>query len=106
MSGQYPGREETNPKRLAQAICDLYEGRSNAFGRFTVTEDAVSTTVVAPNCGPDSLVFLTPISDDAAAEYVLGTTYIAEGDVVAGAFTVTHPNDPSVLRRYGYAIVG
>lgn len=104
MSGQYPGRGETNPRQLAEAICDLFEGRSNAFGSFTCTANQATTVVDAPNCGEDSQVFIVPRHANAAAEYGNGTIYISA--VAPGAFTVTHANSATANRTFGYAIVG
>lgn len=106
MSGYFPGSGETNPRNLARAIRDLFMGRSNAFGTFTLTHDVASTTVLAQNVGVDSVISLMPVTANAAAAIGAGTAYILAANVVAGSFIVTHANNAQTDRTFRYAIQG
>lgn len=90
--------------RIVQSIRDLFQGRSNAEGEFTLTAGATSTVVTAVNCGLGSKIFFMPRTANAAG--ALGTTYIAANGVARGQFTVTHANTGTTDRIFGYAIRG
>src|SRR5262245_9446550 len=98
MSGNVPSPTERHPYRIVQAIRELFEGRSNAVGAFTLTANAASTTVIAPNCGSGSTVLCSPRTANAAAELGNGTMYVAT--VANGAFTVTHANNAQNDRSF------
>jgi tetratricopeptide (TPR) repeat protein len=49
MSGYYPALTENKIINLVRAIRDCLNGRSNAFGKFTLTANASSTTASAEN---------------------------------------------------------
>jgi hypothetical protein len=100
----YPAPSETSIARLVRSIRALYEGRSNAVGSFTCSQNQATTTVAAPNCGPDSKVLLTPRHANAAAELGNGTLYVSA--VVPGQFTVAHSNSGTGNRTFDYAIQG
>lgn len=102
MSGTYPAQGEKNLARIVQSIRDLFAGRNNACGSFTITVSAATTTVTATNCSVDSKVLLTPTSASAAAE--AASTYVSA--VSAGSFTVTHPNNATADRTFSYAALG
>lgn len=105
MSGNYPALGEPNLARLVQSVRDLYQGRSNATGSFTLAVAPATTTVVAAtNCGDGSKILLTPRTANAAA--ALATTYILAASVVRGQFTVTHASSAQADRTFGYAIAG
>ena len=100
----YPHPKESDPVRLCQSIRDLYDGRSNACGGFTVTPDQATTVVVAPGCAPDSRVFLHPTSASAASEVGAGGLYVSAKGY--GTFTVTHANSSTEDRTFDYEIRG
>lgn len=104
MSGIPPHPAETNPLRLNRAIRDLFEGRSNTYGTFTMTENSDTTVVTQPNVGPDSVITLTPRTSAAATEFGAGTWYISA--VAEGTFTVTHVNSATANRTFDYAFHG
>lgn len=106
MSGNCPSISDTSPFAFCRAIRDLFQGRSNAFGSFTLTANAASTTVAAPNCQPDSCITLMPMTETAADELQAGTIWIPAATVTAGQFIVTHANNAGLLRTYRYAIQG
>jgi hypothetical protein len=104
MSGNVPIPTEQDPYKIVRAIRDLFEGRSNAVGSFTLTANAASTTVTAPNCGAGASVLAFPRTANAAAELGNGTLYI--GTVGNGAFVVTHANNAQTDRTFHYAAFG
>ena len=106
MSGFLPSLDETQPFQMVRGIRDLSQGRSNAFGTFTLTANAATTTVAAPNCAPESCISLMPLTAHASAEMGAGTIYIASATVTQGQFVVTHANNAQVDRTYRYAIQG
>lgn len=105
MSGNYLAQGEKNLARIVQSIRDLYAGRNNAFGQFTLAVSPATTTVVtAPNCAPDSVPLLTPMTANAAAEWASGDMYVSA--VGVGEFTVTHAASADVDRTFRYHTSG
>lgn len=102
MPGVVPAPNETSLVRIVRAVRDLFEGRSNAAGRFTCTLNAAETTVTAPNCGLESEVFLQAVTANAAAEVGAGTIYVSS--VAQGAFTVKHANSATEGRTFAYRV--
>jgi hypothetical protein len=104
MAGNVPSLRETDPFRFAQAINELWQGRSNAVGRVTLTANDTTTVVAAENCGDESEVFLFPRTANAAAEIGAGTIYVSA--VGNGTFTLTHANNAQTDRTFGYVAIG
>jgi hypothetical protein len=104
MSGKIPHRSETRPAVIVQAVIDLFRGRSSAMGDFTLEANAATTTVAAPNCGPESRPLLLPRTSNAAA--AVTSTYIPAATVTEGQFIVHHANNAQTDRTFGYALVG
>ena len=97
-----PPDEKQAVRRHAQAINDLGNGRSNAFGSVTLTVSTTTTTVTDRRAGIDSVIVLMPNTANAAG--AVGTTYVSSR--VIGAFTLTHANNAQTDRTFAYAIVG
>lgn len=106
MSGINLAPGETGIARIVAAIRQIMQGRSNAVGQVTLTANAATTAVTAPNCGPGSEVFLFQKTPNAAAEIGNGTIYILAADVVAGTFTITHANSAQTDRTFSYVALG
>lgn len=104
MAGNVPAPTETNPKRIVQAIRDLFQGRSNAVGTVTLTENADTTTVTGLNIGGDSRIFLEATTANAAAER--GGTVLRISNVVPGSFTITHANNSQTDRTFYWVALG
>ena len=104
MAGNVPIPTEKDPYKIVRAVRELFEGRSNAVGTFTLTANAVSTTVTAQNCGAGCTVLPFPKTASAAAELGNGTMYI--GTVSNGSFVVTHANNAQADRTFLYAAFG
>lgn len=104
-----PALTETRPERFAQALRDLFAGRSNAVGTVTLaaedTDPVTSTTVTGLNVGPASRIFLFPASADAASiDWVSGDLHIST--VGAGTFTIAHSSNASVDRTFFWVALG
>ncbi len=104
MSGNVPIPTEKDPYKIVRAVRELFEGRSNAVGAFTLVANAPSTTVMAANCGAGCTVLAFPKTANAAAEIGNGTMYI--GTVSNGSFVVTHVNNAQTDRTFLYAALG
>jgi hypothetical protein len=104
MSGNVPIPSEKDPYKIVRAVRELFEGRSNAVGTFTLSANAESTTVTAQNCGGGCTVLAFPRTANAAAEIGNGTMYI--GAVNNGSFVVTHANNAQADRTFRYAALG
>lgn len=104
MAGNVPHPQEKDPFKLVQGIRELFQGRSNAVGTVTLTENETTTDVAAINCGAESKVFLMPTTANAAAEFGNGTIYVSS--VASGAFTLTHANAATTDRTFFYVCLG
>lgn len=104
MAGNVPAATERDLYKIVRGIRDLFEGRSNAVGSFTLAANTASTTVAAPNCGAGCTVLAFPQTANAAAELGNGTIYI--GTVNNGSFVVTHANNAQTDRVFRYAALG
>lgn len=102
MSGNCPAPNESDLQKIVLAIRDLFAGRSNRTGSFTMRTNQATTTVTAANCAPTSVITLTPTTANAATEFGAGTWYISAK--AAGSFTVTHVNSATTGRTFDYAI--
>lgn len=91
-------------RRLADAVNQLADGRSNGFGSVTLTANQATTAVTDRRVGTDSVITLMPTTSNAAAEIGNGTLYI--GTVTAESFTITHANNAQTDRTFTYAITG
>ncbi len=96
--------DEKDPRKVATAINQLAQGRSNAVGTVTLVANAASTVVTAKNCGAGSVVLLSPLTAHAAAELGNGTVYVSA--VANGAFTLSHANNAQTDRTFGYVAMG
>ncbi len=101
----YPHKTETSLGAIVQSIRELWEGRSNAVGSFTLAvAPATTTTVNALNCGERSVPLLTPTTANAGAAIAAGNVYVSA--VTNGSFVVTHPSSAQTDRAFSYAIAG
>lgn len=102
MAGNVPGLYEKDPFRFAQALNELFQGRSNAVGTCTLAASATTTVVSAENCGDESQVFLFPKTANAAG--AVATTYVSS--IGNGTFTITHANNSQTDRTFSYVAIG
>lgn len=102
MSGNVPSLTERNPVRIVQAIRDLFSGRSNAAGQFTLTANTTTTTVTAPNASVDTHITFGARTANAAV--ATANMYISAK--AQGSFTVTHANTATTDRTFDYHAFG
>lgn len=102
MSGNCPSPNEKDTFRIVRGIRDLFEGRRNTTGSFTLTANATSTTVTHSNFGAGSVPHWTATTANAAA--ALGTTYVSAR--ANGSFVLTHANNAQTDRIFYYSIDG
>jgi len=76
------------PRRVADSLNRVIEGRTDAYGTFTLAQGVTTTTVTAPYVSAGSTVCLSPMSARAAAD--LDKVWISA--VNDGSFVVTHHN--------------
>ena len=104
MSVNVVGRDEKDLSKFAFAIQQLAEGRSNAVGSVTLTQNAGTTTVSAPTCGSGSTVLLFPETANAATEFAAGTLRVST--VSNGSFVITHVNSATASRTFRWVCLG
>jgi len=97
-------KNETDLTKIAFAVNQLAEGRSNAVGNVTLRDGQTTTTVTAINCGSGSKVFLFPQTANAAA--VMATTYILAANITPGQFIITHASDADTDQTFSYVCLG
>jgi hypothetical protein len=102
MSALILAPNEKDPVKVAAAVNQLAQGRSNATGTVTLTTSATSTTVTAGNCATSSVVLLMPKTANAAG--AIGTTYVSA--VANKSFTLTHANNAQTDRTFGWIALG
>jgi hypothetical protein len=85
---------------MAEAINDLYDGRSNAIGEVTLDLSSTTTTLTDVRIGANSKIFFTPTTEDARSEGVPAVTAKADGSATLG-----HASD-STTRTYDYIVLG
>ena len=95
---------ETDPKKIAIAVRQLAEGRTNAIGTVTLTANSGTTTVTAPNCAATSVVFLFPATANAAA--IVAATYVLAANITKGQFIVTHTNNANTDKTFYWVALG
>ena len=104
MSALVLARDEKDQRKINTAINELAQGRSNAVGAVTLAVSAVSTTVTAKNCGAGSVVLLSALTANAAAELGNGTIFVSA--VANGSFTLAHASNAQNDRTFGYVCLG
>lgn len=101
MAGLTLNPGEKDPRRIADVVRQLTEGKNNATGTFTLTASATTTTVQAPSCTTASVVLISPQTQHAAND--MATTSITPGNA---QFVLTHANNARVDRTFGYVVLG
>ena len=87
---------------MASAVNNLFAGRCGWVGEVTLTDNADTTEVSDTRVASNGIVLLMPLTANAAAG--LATSYIAEADLVAGGFTISHTNNAQTDRTFRYGV--
>jgi hypothetical protein len=104
MSALVIAPDEKDARKIATAINQLAQGRSNAVGTLTLAANTGTTVVTAKNCGAGSVVLLSPLTAHAAAELAAGALYVSA--VANGSFTLAHANNAQTDRTFGFVAIG
>ena len=88
-------------RRLALAINGLFDGKSNNTFEVTLTANVTSTVITNSRITPDTKIFLTAKTANAAA--AVGGLYAT---AAAGAITLHHASTATTDRTYLYILVG
>lgn len=104
MSGIVLSATEKDQFKIVGAVNQLTQGRSNAVGVVTLTANAATTTVPAPNCATGSSVLLFPATANAAA--IVAATFVLAANITAGQFIVTHTNNANVDKTFYWIAIG
>ena len=91
-------------RRLADAVNQLGDGRSNGFGAVTLTASSATTAVTDRRVGTDAVITFMPTTANAAAEVGAGGMYVSARG--AGTFTITHANNAQNDRTFAYSVQG
>lgn len=94
---------QASTQEIVRYIYNLMRGKLNVTGSVTLTANAASTTVAAPNIGPDSVILFSPKTANAAG--AVGTTYVSS-QTAETSFTIAHANNAQVDKTFGYVILG
>lgn len=73
------------------------------IGDVTLTLNAATTTVDAPNCSSGSSVVLFPSTSAGATEFGAGSLYVVPGKK---SFVIHHVNSATAARTFRYVISG
>ena len=100
MSQKIPPHGDT-PRRVADSLNRVIEGRTDAYGVVTLAHGTTSTTVTQQYVSEDSTVCLSPMTANAAKD--IDKVYISA--VANGSFTIAHHNisHNDVIFRYMWA---
>jgi len=88
-------------EKIALAVNENSDGRTDNFGTVTLTENVTTTTVTDFRTGDSSGIYFTPTTANAAGE----TPYVSS-QVAGTSFTITHANAATTDRTFNYIIVG
>jgi hypothetical protein len=102
MSGNCPSPNEKDLFRVVRGVRDLFEGRRNTTGSFTLAANTTITTVTHSNFGAASVPKWSPTTANAAT--ALATTYVSSR--ANGSFVLTHANNAQTDRTFCYSIDG
>ena len=89
-------------KELLLVIQNLYDGKVQCTGQFSLTPSVTTTVVKDPRCSEQSIAFLSPFTANALTAQA--TSYVSSYG--QGQFTVTHTSTASTDRTFRYAILG
>lgn len=91
-------------EQIAIVVNRTLAGKVNCTGTVTLTANVASTAVTDQLAGPNSTIYLSATTANAAAEIGAGGLYIsAKTD---GSFTITHANNAQSDRTFDYAVFG
>jgi len=97
---------EKDPRRIAMAINQVIDGRTDNYGSCTLTASTAQTIVSTSGLmtSENSTLVLTPTTANAAAEQGAGTLYVSAKN--NGSFTLAHASNSQTDRTFDFAWIG
>ena len=93
----YQGGE---PRQVAEVVNNAMNGKTNNTGAVTLTASTTTTTITDERLGFDSIILLSPLTANAAAQ----TPYISTK--AKGSVIITHTSTAHTDLNFDYIIVG
>jgi len=90
----------SNPREVAEVVNNAVNGKTNNTGTVTLAASSTTTTLNDERLGFDSVILLSPLTANAAAQNPYISTK-AKGSVV-----ITHTSVASADLNFDYIIVG
>jgi hypothetical protein len=90
----------SNPREVAEVVNNAVNGKTNNTGTVTLAASTTTTTLNDERLGFDSVILLSPLTANAAAQNPYISTK-AKGSVV-----ITHTSVASTDLNFDYIIVG
>lgn len=87
---------------LAEAVNQLFEGKTRATGSMTLTANAASTTLTDRRIGANSVIVFSPQTANAAA--ALSGLYVSA--YADGSATLAHANNANADKTFRYSVAG
>lgn len=95
-------------RTIIRVVKNIMQGKTNNNYTVTLTANSATTTVPTPKdtFGPSSVFLFMPQTVNAATEFGAGVMYVSSRDVDNNQFIITHTNNATTDRIFGYVIVG
>jgi len=90
----------SNPREVAEVTNGIMNGKTNNTGSVTLRASNTTTTITDERLGFDSIILLSPLSANAAAQ----TPYISTK--AKGSVIITHTSTAHTDLNFDYIIVG
>lgn len=97
----WSGSEEQMRRVVGKCLDELQRGKTNNTFDVTLTPSVTTTLLETDLIGPDSEVFLSPRTANAAA--ALATTWLT---IATGVCTFNHASNAQTDRTFGALVVG
>ncbi len=90
----------SNPREVAEVTNGIMNGKTNNTGSVTLRASNTTTTITDERLGFDSIILLSPLTANAAAQ----TPYISTK--AKGSVIITHTSTAHTDLNFDYIIVG
>ncbi len=98
-----PVPSETQLRNVIRTVYALARGGSNSKGTFTLSGAGATTVSVSNvNCGPTSIITLSPVTASAAAQRA--TVFTLSSNITTGRFTITQATNTATDAIFNYVI--
>jgi len=90
----------SNPREVAEVVNNAVNGKTNNTGSITLTASSTTTTIADERLGFDSVILLSPLTSNAAAQ----SPYVSSK--LKGSVVITHASSSNTDLNFDYIIVG